>query len=121
MQREVFQPLGLYGCKVGAFALSEAGSVAQPHGRDGDKTVPTRPDPAQVPAIASAPAGGIRCTLDDMLLWAKNFLVPTSAQLQWLGEAQRVELWKPRTPMPISNQRRAWDNTHVYALSLIHI
>jgi CubicO group peptidase (beta-lactamase class C family) len=115
VQREVFQPLGMHGCKVGAFALKDAGSVAQPHGRDGGNIVPTRPDPAQVPAIASAPAGGIRCTLGDMLLWAKNFLVPTPAQLEWLGATQRAELWKPRTPMPISNQRRAWDNTHFYA------
>ena len=49
IQRELFEPLGLHDCKVGAFVLREAGSVAQPHGRDGDKIVPTRPDPAQVP------------------------------------------------------------------------
>jgi CubicO group peptidase (beta-lactamase class C family) len=115
LQREVLQPLGLRGCKVGAFALAEAGSVAQPHGRDGNKIVLTRPDAAQVPTIASAPAGGIRCTLDDMLIWVNNFLQPTAEQLQWLGPAQRTELWKPRTPMPISKQRRDWDNTHFYA------
>ena len=115
IQRELFEPLGLHDCKVGAFVLREAGSVAQPHGRDGDKIVPTRPDPAQVPAIASAPAGGVRCSLDDMLVWANNFLAPTPAQLQWLSPAQRAELWEARTPMPISRQRRQWDNTHYYA------
>ena len=68
------------------------------------------------PAIASAPAGGIRCSLDDMLAWASNWLAADRRRrLQWLGDAQRAEMWKPRTPMPISAQRRRWDNTHYYA------
>ncbi|MFN3702820.1 serine hydrolase domain-containing protein [Thermomonas sp.] len=115
LRREVFEPLGLTGCRVGQFALKEAGSVAQPHGRDGDRIVRTRGDADIVPAIASAPAGGIRCTLRDMLTWANVWLAPTPAQLAWLGPAQRAELWKARTPMPISRLKREWDNTHYYA------
>jgi CubicO group peptidase (beta-lactamase class C family) len=115
LRREVFEPLGLAGCRVGEFALKDAGSVAQPHGRDGDRIVTTRGDAAIVPEIASAPAGGIRCTLDDMLLWARNWLAPTDAQKAWLGDAQRAELWKARTPMPISGLKKRWDNTHYYA------
>jgi len=115
VRREVFEPLGLSGCRVGEFALKDAGSVAQPHGRDGDRIVTTRGDAAIVPAIASAPAGGIRCTLDDMLAWARNWLAPSDAQKTWLGDAQRAELWKARTPMPISRLKRQWDGTHYYA------
>ncbi len=115
VRRELFQPLGLAGCRVGEFPLADAGSVAQPHMRDGDANVPMREDPAVVPAIASAPAGGIRCDLDDMLAWARNWLAPTPAQLQWLGPAQRAEMWKARTPMPISSLRKRWDDTHYYA------
>ena len=115
LRREVFEPLGLSGCRVGEFALKDAGSVAQPHGRDGDRIVRTRGDADIVPAIASAPAGGIRCTLRDMLAWANVWLAPTPAQLAWLGPAQRAELWKARTPMPISRLKREWDNTHYYA------
>ena len=115
LRREVFEPLGLSGCRVGEFALKDAGSVAQPHGRDGDRIVRTRGDADIVPAIASAPAGGIRCTLRDMLAWANAWLAPTPAQLAWLGPAQRAELWKARTPMPISRLKREWDNTHYYA------
>ncbi len=115
VRRELFAPLGLDGCRVGEFRLAEAGSVAQPHRRDGGRNVAMRRDGAVVPAIASAPAGGIRCTLDDMLAWARNWLAPNPAQLQWLGEAQRAAMVEPRTPMPISAQRRRWDNTHYYA------
>ncbi len=115
VRRELFAPLGLDGCRVGEFKLADAGSVAQPHTRNGNANAPMRRDAGVVPEIASAPAGGIRCTLDDMLAWARNWLVPTSQQLQWLGETQRTEMWKARTPMPISSQRRRWDNTHYYA------
>ena len=115
VRRELFQPLGLDGCRVGEFSLADAGSVAQPHRRDGGRNVAMRRDGETVPAIASAPAGGIRCTLDDMLAWAGNWLVPNDAQKAWLGDAQRAEMWKARTPMPISAQRKRWDNTHYYA------
>ena len=115
VRRELFQPLGLDGCRVGAFDLAAAGSVAQPHMREGGRNVPMRMDPEAVPEIASAAAGGIRCTLDDMLVWMGNWLAPTAAQKAWLGDAQRAELWKARTPMPISPLRRRWDDTHYYA------
>ena len=115
VRHELFAPLGLSGCRVGEFALKDAGSVAQPHGRDGDAIVRTRGDADIIPAIASAPAGGIRCTLDDMLVWANSWLAPTDAQKAWLGDAQRAEMWKARTPMPISRLKRQWDNTHYYA------
>ncbi len=115
VRRELFEPLGLDGCRVGEFRMADVGSVAQPHYRNQSGNVAMRRDGDVVPMIASAPAGGIRCTLDDMLAWANNWLQPTATQLEWLGEKQRVEMWKARTPMPISQQRRRWDNTHYYA------
>jgi CubicO group peptidase (beta-lactamase class C family) len=115
VRRELFGPLGFDGCRVGEFSRKDAGSVAQPHMRDGDGNVAMRVDGDIVPAITSAPAGGIRCDLDDMLAWARNWLAPTPAQLQWLGPEQRAEMWKARTPMPISRLRRNWDDTHYYA------
>jgi CubicO group peptidase (beta-lactamase class C family) len=113
--RELFKPLGLNRCRVGEFHISDVASVAQPHYRNASGNVVMREDGELVPMIASAPAGGIRCSLEDMLAWASNWLQPTPAQIQWLGEKQRAELWKARTPMPISQQRRRWDNTHYYA------
>jgi CubicO group peptidase (beta-lactamase class C family) len=115
VRHEVFQPLGLDGCRVGEFRVRDAGSVAQPHMRKGEGNIAMREDGDVVPMSTSAPAGGIRCSLDDMLAWANSWLQPTSAQLDWLGEKQRAELWKARTPMPISQQRRRWDDTHYYA------
>ena len=114
VRREIFEPLGLDRCRVGAFDRGEVGNVAQPHTlRDGQAVV-TNADETRVPAITSAAAGGIRCSLGDMLVWARNWLAPDAAQQAWLSPGQRAEMWKIRTPMPVSQRRRDWDDTHVY-------
>jgi CubicO group peptidase (beta-lactamase class C family)/D-alanyl-D-alanine dipeptidase len=117
MRREVFEPLGL-GCRVGEFRRDQAGPLAQPHRRIGAANVATEPDGERVPAISSAAAGGILCSLDDMLAWAGNWLQPTAAQLAWLSAAQRAEMTRPRTPMPVSDRNLRWNKTHArfYAL-----
>jgi len=114
VRREIFQPLGLDRCVVGAFDRDEVGNVAQPHARSDGRNVVTNADEARVPAITSAAAGGIRCSLGDMLDWARNWLAPDATQAKWLSPQQRAEMWKIRTPMPVSQRRRDWDGTHVY-------
>ena len=114
MRREVFEPLHLDRCQVGAWNRDTVGDVATPHRRDGGRNVPI-PEDAAIPAITSAAAGGIRCDLTDMLSWAKNWLVPTPTQLKWLSSTQRQVLQSPHMLIPVSNQRRAWDHTHVMA------
>ncbi len=115
MHREVFEPLGLSRCQVGAWNRDAVGNVAQPHRRDHDRNVAIDEDAALIPAITSAPAGGIRCDLDDMLSWARNWLVPTPAQLAWLSPAQRQILQAPHMLIPVSAQRREWDHSHAMA------
>ena len=114
MRREVFEPLHLDRCQVGAWNRDTVGDVATPHRRDGGRNVPM-PEDAAIPAITSAAAGGIRCDLTDMLAWARNWLVPSTAQLEWLSPVQRGVLQAPHMLIPVSEQRRAWDNTHVMA------
>jgi CubicO group peptidase (beta-lactamase class C family) len=115
MHREVFEPLGLSRCQVGEWNRDAVGNVAQPHRRDGDSNVAIREDAEVIPAIASAPAGGIRCDLTDMLAWARNWLVPTPAQLAWLSPAQRQILQAPHMLIPVPALRRSWDRSHVMA------
>ncbi|WP_250887044.1 MULTISPECIES: serine hydrolase [unclassified Rhodanobacter] len=114
MRREVFAPLHLDRCQVGAWNRDTVGDVATPHRRDGGRNVAI-PEDAAIPAITSAAAGGIRCDLTDMLAWARNWLVPTTAQLKWLSPVQRGVLQAPHMLIPVSAQRRAWDDTHVMA------
>lgn len=115
VQRELFEPLGLSRCRVGAWRVDQVGDVAQPHNRvDGHNAV-VKADDARVEPLVSAAAGGIRCSLDDMLVWANNWLAPDASQQAWLSAEQRQAAWVPRTPMPISARRRAWDGTRLFA------
>ena len=115
VRREVFQPLGLSRCRVGEWDRDSAGNIAQPHTRNEGRYVASGGDDAVVPELVSAAAGGIRCSLDDILAWARNWLMPDAAQLNWLSAGQRQAMWTPRTPMPISARRHAWDGTRFYA------
>lgn len=111
MRREVFQPLGLDRCQVGTWNRDEVGNVADPHLlHDGQFVAETAQGPIVHPATMDS-AGGVRCSLNDMLTWARNWLAPTPQQLAWLTPAQRRKEWTPYTPMPISQRRHAWDGT----------
>ncbi|MEO7251383.1 MAG: serine hydrolase [Arenimonas sp.] len=115
VRREVFVPLGLSHCRVGEWTSDTLDDVAQPHMRKDGVNVLIGADPVHVRTITSAAAGGIRCSLNDMLAWARNWLDPTPRQLAWLSSAQREAAWTPRTPMPISARRKRWDGSHIYA------
>ena len=115
VQRELFQPLGLSRCRAGAWRSDQVGDVAQPHNRVDGRNMVVKADGATVEPLVSAAAGGIRCSLDDMLKWASNWLAPDATQQAWLSFEQRQAAWVPRTPMPISARRRAWDGTRLFA------
>ena len=118
LRREVFEPLGLARCRVGEFPLADAGSVAQPHMQKDGRNLVIREDGAVVPQIASAAAGGIRCSLDDMLTWARAWLDPATADADgrpWLSRAQREAVWTAQIPLGLGARQRAWDNAHFSA------
>jgi CubicO group peptidase (beta-lactamase class C family) len=114
VRREVFEPLGL-DCRVGEWRRADVDNVAQPHTRVDGRNVVVRADEETVTAITSAAAGGIRCSLDAMLAWARYWLDPDAKQLEWLSEEQRRAMWTPRTWMPVGERRREWNNTHFHA------
>jgi microsomal dipeptidase-like Zn-dependent dipeptidase/CubicO group peptidase (beta-lactamase class C family) len=119
LQRELFEPLGMERCRVGEWRLSEVGNVAQPHMRVGDANVVIRRDEEVVPASTSAAAGGIRCSLNDMLKWVRMWLHPelkvTDGSAPWLSQKRRNELWTAHTPLPLSERQRRWENSRFYA------
>jgi CubicO group peptidase (beta-lactamase class C family) len=112
VQRELFEPLQMSRCKVGEWQRDVVGNVAQPHMRDGDSNVVIRKDDETIPVSTSAAAGGIRCSLDDMLKWVRMWL---DADSQWLSSAQRQAVWAPHMPMPLSARQRRWDGSRFNA------
>lgn len=119
IRREVFEPLGMRRCQVGAWDREAVGNVAQPHAQRDGRNVVVRADPPQVADVPMMAAGGIRCSLDDMLKWVAMWLQPESSGVvngtPWLSEAQRRAVWTPQTTMPLSQRMRDWDNSHYSA------
>lgn len=119
MQREVFTPLGLARCRVGEWWQAELGNVAQPHRlRDGRFELSGEDDEI-ISNTPMAAAGGVRCSLNDMLRWAGMWLAPEKNGLHhgkpWLSARQRSEVWQAHMPMPLSARMQVWDGSHYYA------
>jgi len=121
VRRELFAPLGMTRCQAGQWRRDAVGNVAQPHmrGADGGYT-PVRADGEVIPDVPMMAAGGIRCSLDDMLRWAAMWLQPArngvdASGRAWLSDRQREEVWKAHMPMPLSQRMREWDDSHFSA------
>lgn len=114
LRHEVFAPLGMNRCQIGTWNRSEVGNVAAPNIWHDGKYVMEHAKGSVVQAETMDSAGGVRCSLNDMLTWAMNWLAPTQEQLAWLTPQLRHKEWTAYTPMPISARRRAWDDTMFY-------
>ena len=121
LRRELFEPLGMRRCQAGQWRRDAVGNVAQPHRREADgRQVVAGGDGELVEDVPMLAAGGIRCSLDDMLRWATMWLQPGNAgtdgtALSYLSPAQREEVWKNHMPMPLSKRMREWDDSHFSA------
>lgn len=121
LKREVFEPLGLERCQVGEWHRDRVGNVAQPHMLDGETNVPIRQDEPIIPAVTSAAAGGVRCSLADMLAWMRVWLDPelrTPSGERWLSLKRRDELWSAHITLPVPERQREWFNTWFSAYGL---
>src|SRR5690606_1009484 len=110
-REQVFEPLGMQRCQVGQWSTTKVGNVAQPHARRAGRNTVVAADGALSPDTPSMAAGGIRCSLEDMLRWMQVLLDPARAP-GWLGDEQRRELWTLHMPMPLGERQRRWDNAH---------
>lgn len=111
LRSEVFEPLGMSRCQIGTWNRLEVGNVAQPHVQLDGQTVVAGSSGPIVHATTMDAAGGVYCSLHDMLTWAMNWLAPTPQQLAWLSPLQRREEWATYTPLPISNREYGWNET----------
>ncbi|HET8554399.1 MAG TPA: serine hydrolase domain-containing protein [Rhodanobacteraceae bacterium] len=114
LRREVFEPLGMDRCQIGTWNRDKVGNVARAHVMHDGHYVPVSVSGSIENATTMDAAGGVSCSLNNMLIWAKNWLAPTPQQLQWLSPVQREAEWTPQTPVPISQRRRAWDGTRFF-------
>ena len=119
VRREIFGPLGMDRCQVGEWSKLEVGNVAQPHRRANGVNTVVAADGDIVPNVPMAAAGGIRCSMGDMLEWVAMWLQPQTHGLvdgqPWLSDQQRKAVWSAQTIMPLSDRMREWDDSHYSA------
>ena len=112
LERELFAPLGLTRCRAGTWSRMEDRNVAQPHQRIEGMTRVVRADPALIEPSTSNAAGGLRCSLGDLLRWSAFWLDDTDVRL---SSAQRAAIWTPHIALPLSERQRRWDDAHFHA------
>ncbi|MCD9097011.1 serine hydrolase [Luteimonas fraxinea] len=117
VRREIFEPLAMTRCQAGSWSRDAVGNVAQPHARIDGRTVVVRADDTTIPDEPMMAAGGLRCSLDDMLRWAQVWLDASGddSEQAWLSQAQRDAAWTAHMPIPLSPRMRAWDRSHFSA------
>lgn len=122
LRQELFEPLGLERCRVGEWQRDEVGNVAQPHSRVEERNQVVREDGEVITAVPMAAAGGIRCSLRDMVAWMQMWLQPDRHGLvdgePWLSQQQRRNLWSVHMPMRLGERMREWENANFYAYGL---
>jgi CubicO group peptidase (beta-lactamase class C family) len=118
VRRELFEPLGMSRCQVGEWRRDDVGNVAQAHMRKDGSNVLIRRDDDVIAPTTFAAAGGIRCSLDDMLKWIRMWLDPglqSERGAAWLSKEQRDALWSAQIPIPLSQRERDWEGSHFKA------
>jgi CubicO group peptidase (beta-lactamase class C family) len=120
VEQRIFHTLGMTNCFAGKVSQAKQQEVATPHGIVNGQlqTIIRSIDPTK-PSV-SGPAGGIQCSLNDMLRWVKVQL--SEGQIddtQRLFSAQQhKKMWQAQTIMPLSTASKKRDNSHFSAYAL---
>lgn len=120
VEQRIMQPLGMQRCFAGNVSEQYKGDVATPHGIVAGKlqTIVRKLD--QDKPSVSAPAGGIQCSLNDMLAWVKVQLAQGKIddKQTLFSAAQHKQMWQAHTIMPLSATSKRRDNSHFSAYGL---
>lgn len=120
VDQEILGELGLQRCFAGTIPESEMNNLAAPHAEvDGEIHVIER-NRIQSRAAVAAAAGGVRCSLEDMLGWIQLQLargkLPDGEQI--FSESQSRKMWAPHTIMQIGDADFERYRTHFKAYGL---
>ncbi len=120
VESRIMRPAGMKRCFADKIPRRAMKNVATPHGViEGQLSVIERGRIPRQPPISAA-AGGVICSLDDMLTWARTQLNQGTAPsgIELFSEVQSKELWKPRTLRNVSERDYELNRTHFKAYGL---
>jgi len=120
VESRIMRPAAMKRCFADMIPKRAMKNIASPHGViEGQLSVIDRSRIPRQPPVSAA-AGGVVCSLDDMLTWARTQLnhgtAPSGVEL--FSAAQSKELWKPRTLRNVSERDYELNRTHFKAYGL---
>jgi len=120
IDKRIMQPLGMTHCYAGDVAAEHLQELAQPHGVIAGKLAVIQRKKSSGKESVSAAAGGIQCSITDMLKWANVFLNQGryGEGKQLFSQEQHQEMWSAQTIMPLSKRAKRWDNSHFSSYGL---
>ncbi len=120
VDQRIMRPAGMKRCFASKIPENEMHNLAAPHGVIERQLIVIERGRISPQPPVNAAAGGIVCSLGDMLTWARTQLnrgtTPTGASL--FSAAQSRELWKPRTRLTVSERDRQLNKTHFFFYGL---
>ena len=120
VESRIMRPAGMKHCFADRIPKKAMSNLATPHGIiEGQLSVIERGRiPAQPPV--SAAAGGVICSLDDMLTWVRTQLKngTSPAGFEIFSETQSREMWKPQMLLRVSERDYELNKTHFKAYGL---
>ncbi len=120
VDERILGKLGAKRCFAGRIPESEMQNLAAPHAMiEGELQVVDR-NRASPDVDVAAAAGGVRCSLDDMLKWTTLQLargkLPDGSEL--FSEEQSRIMWSPQTILGVDSTDYERDRTHFKAYAL---
>lgn len=120
VDEQILKPLGADRCFAGRIPMPAMQNVAAPHAIiEGELQVVER-NRASPDVDVAAAAGGVRCSLDDMLKWIRLQLArgKFADGTVLFSEEQSRLMWSPQTILGVSEEAYERDRTHFRAYAL---
>ena len=116
----IFKPLGMNHCYTGGVDTEKEPNVVAPHLYMNGEIVVDQPNRIRPTSTLMAAAGGIKCSVHDLLTWmdVQLGLGTTTKGIQLFSEAQARKMWQSVTPLSVSKVAREMDNTHFRGYAL---
>ena len=120
VDQNIFGKLATSRCFAGKIPEKEMQNLAAPHAIIDDELQVVERNRARAEVDVAAAAGGVRCSLDDMLKWTQLQLargeLPDGSRV-FSAEQSRI-MWSPQTIQSVSAEEYERDRTHFKAYAL---
>ncbi len=116
----IFEPLEMNHCYSGGVDTSKNNNVVAPHLFMDGELVVDQPNRIRDNSTLMAAAGGIKCSVHDLLRWVDVQLRhgETKEGLRLVSEQAALKMWSAVTPLRVSQRARELDKTNFRGYAL---